>query len=208
MFTTKELFSKALMIELPWFIEKMEFDQTQGKLDVWIDFARGSEFFFEDKTLGISGKFKAYDSTVKTWRHMNFFQYQCYLHAKVPRVDLGNGKYRLVKTPWEGLSNGFTLLFEAMLMELVRLMPVRQVAKSVQSDGTSFVGSYEKVYDAGARASGLLGGDPYWRGRDSRPKGARLCEPLCRCGRTQDAVCCQRKGSSGAPRLLCRSTGT
>ena len=128
MFTTKELFSKVLMIELPWFIEKMEFDQTQGKLDVWIDFARGSEFFFEDKALGISGKFKAYDSKVKTWRHMNFFQYQCYLHAKVPRVDLGNGKYRLVKTPWEGLSNGFTLLFEAMLMELVRLMPVRQVA--------------------------------------------------------------------------------
>jgi hypothetical protein len=49
MFTTKELFSKALMIELPWFIEKMEFDQTRGKLDVWIDFARGSEFFLRIK---------------------------------------------------------------------------------------------------------------------------------------------------------------
>ena len=128
MFTTKELFSKALMIDLPWFIENMEFDQSQGRLDVHIGFTKGSEFFFEDKSLGISGRFKAYDSTVKTWRHMNFFQYQCYLHTKVPRVDLGNGKYRLVKTPWEGLSNGFTLLFEAMLMELVRLMPVRQVA--------------------------------------------------------------------------------
>ena len=128
MFSTQELFSKALMIDLPWFIERMEFDQAQGKLDIWIDFARGSEFFFEDKLLGISGKFKAYDTTEKTWRHMNFFQYECYLHTKVPRVDLGNGKYRLVKTPWEGLSNGFTLLFEAMLMELVRLMPVRQVA--------------------------------------------------------------------------------
>ena len=59
---------------------------------------------------------------------MNFFQYQCYQHAIVPRVDLGNGKFRLVKTPWEGLSNSFTLLFEAMLMELVRLLPARQVA--------------------------------------------------------------------------------
>ena len=115
MFSTQELFSKALMIDLPWFIERMEFDQAQGKLDIWIDFARGSEFFFEDKLLGISGKFKAYDTTEKTWRHMNFVQYECYLHTKVPRVDLGNGKYRLVKTPWEGLSNGFTLLFEAFL---------------------------------------------------------------------------------------------
>jgi hypothetical protein len=33
MFTTEELFSHALMIELPWFIEKMEFNQPEGKLD-------------------------------------------------------------------------------------------------------------------------------------------------------------------------------
>jgi transposase len=59
---------------------------------------------------------------------MNFFKHQCYLHAKVPRVDLGNGKYRLVKTPWEGLSNVFSLLLLAMLMELARLMPVRQMS--------------------------------------------------------------------------------
>ena len=59
MFTTKDLFSKALMIDLPWFIEKMEFNQPEGKLDIWIDFEEGSKFFFEDKALGISGKFKA-----------------------------------------------------------------------------------------------------------------------------------------------------
>ena len=34
MFTTKELFSKAMLIDLPWFIEKMEFHENQGKLDV------------------------------------------------------------------------------------------------------------------------------------------------------------------------------
>jgi hypothetical protein len=72
MFTTKDLFSKALMIDLPWFIEKMEFNQPEGKLDIWIDFEEGSKFFFEDKALGISGKFKAYDTRQKTWRHMNF----------------------------------------------------------------------------------------------------------------------------------------
>jgi transposase len=71
--------------------------------------------------LEITGKFKAYDTKQKIWRHMNFFQYQSNLHAKVPRMDLGNGKYRLVSTPWEGLANGFTLLFEAMLMELIRI---------------------------------------------------------------------------------------
>ena len=129
MFTTKELFSKALMIELPWYIDRMDFDPEKGKLDVWIDFARGSDFFFEDKSLGVSGRFKAYDTTEKVWRHLNFFQYECLLHARIPRVDLGNGRYRLVKAPWEGVSNGFTLLFEALLLEFMKRMPVHQVGR-------------------------------------------------------------------------------
>ncbi len=74
MFTTKELFSKALMIELPWYIDRMDFNPEKGKLDIWIDFARGSDFLFEDKAMCIKGKFKAYDTTEKVWRHLNFFQ--------------------------------------------------------------------------------------------------------------------------------------
>lgn len=41
MFRTLDLFSIALMIELPWFIDKKAFDQVKGTLDVWIDFERG-----------------------------------------------------------------------------------------------------------------------------------------------------------------------
>jgi hypothetical protein len=58
-----------------------------------------------------------------------FFQYECHLHARIPRLNLGEGRYRLATAPWEGLANEFTLLFEAFLMELVRVMPVHQVCK-------------------------------------------------------------------------------
>jgi len=47
---------------------------------------------------------------------MNLFQYQCYLHAKAIRVDLGNGKYRLVSSPRVVLSNGpegYNSIFQA-----------------------------------------------------------------------------------------------
>ena len=50
------------------------------------------------------------------------------MHARVPRVKLPNGKTKLIKTPWEGLSNGFTLLFEALLLQLCQAMPVSKVA--------------------------------------------------------------------------------
>jgi transposase len=131
MMTQKELFAAALMIEKPWFIQKIGFDQQQGKLDIWIDFERGSVFYYKDEELGIEGHFKAYDTAQKTWRHLNFFQYQCYLHAWIPRVDIDNGKVRQVHAPWEGQTTGFTLLFEAFIMELVKLMPVHQVAKLI-----------------------------------------------------------------------------
>lgn len=129
MFSQKELFAKALIVEKPWFIQEVNFDPQDGKLDIWIDFEAGSEFFYEDKELGISGYFKAYDTTKKTWRHLNFFQYQCYLHAWIPRVEVGNGKVRQVTAPWEGYTRGFTLLFEAFILELVKFMPVHQICQ-------------------------------------------------------------------------------
>jgi len=121
-------------------------------LDVYIDFKKGSTFSYEyveykteTKKEIIDGKekevkskieinrenfdnLKPYDTTKKTWRHLNFFEHECYLHARVPRVRLPNGKTKLIKTPWEGLSNGFTLLFEALLLQLCQAMPVNKVA--------------------------------------------------------------------------------
>jgi transposase len=123
------LFAKALMIEKPWYIDRIDFDQEKSKLDLWIDFARGSLFAFDDAGLGIRGQYKAYNTMENEWRHLNFFQFECHLHARFPRLDLGDGRYRQATAPWEGLANGFTLLFEAFMFELVRFMPVHQVAK-------------------------------------------------------------------------------
>lgn len=117
------------MVEKPWFVHEVHFDQEAGKLEIWIDFERGSTFYYEDEELGIKGHFKAYDTNQKTWRHLNFFQYQCYLHAWIPRVDIGNGKVRQVGTPWEGHALGFTLLFEAFILELSKVLPVHKVCK-------------------------------------------------------------------------------
>jgi len=60
---------------------------------------------------------------------MIFFQHVCLLHARILRVDIGEGKYSQVSPPWEGLAHGFTLLFEAFLLELAKVMPVNRIAK-------------------------------------------------------------------------------
>ena len=38
--TQEELFAKALMVEKPWFIDRIKLDLPQGQLDIYIDFER------------------------------------------------------------------------------------------------------------------------------------------------------------------------
>jgi len=145
---TEELFQMALNITAPWFVKNLNFNEKEKRLDVYIDFKKGSIFsydFVETKVKIIDEKevkttnktklkperfedLKAYDTTNKKWRHLNFFEHECYIHARVPRVKLPNGKVKTIKTPWEGISNGFTLLFEALLMQLCSAMPINKVA--------------------------------------------------------------------------------
>ncbi len=123
----QELFEMALNVTEPWYIKDVKFDSEVKRLDIYLDFKKGSVFTYKDDDTELAG-LKAYDTTQKRWRHLNFFEHECYLHARVPRVKLPDGKVKLIKTPWEGLSNGFTLLFEALLMQLASAMPVKKVA--------------------------------------------------------------------------------
>ncbi len=46
-------------------------------------------------------------------------------------MDTGDSKPRLIKAPWSGKEKGFTLLFEALLLELCEAMPVHKVANLI-----------------------------------------------------------------------------
>jgi transposase len=116
------LFEIALSIEKPFFIKDIQFDVEKKRLDIFIDFKRGSSFNYKDEVC------KAYDTKDKQWRHLNFFEHECYLNVRVPRIKLGNGKIKLISFPWEGQNSGFTLLFEALVLQLCKAMPVNQVS--------------------------------------------------------------------------------
>ena len=103
------------------------------RLDIRLTFPRGSVFVCPK--CGQSG-LKAHDTTDKAWRHLNFFQHEAWLSAKVPRVKRDRCGVRLVSVPWARPGSGFTLLFEALVMSLVRAMPVRTLAKSIGEQDT------------------------------------------------------------------------
>jgi transposase len=103
----------------------VRFDAGQRRLDLRIDFAKGSRFACPE--CGRDGC-EVHDSEEKTWRHLDFFEHQAYLTARVPRVRCAEHKVKQVEVPWARERSGFTLLFEALVMALVKEMPVKAVA--------------------------------------------------------------------------------
>lgn len=121
----KELFQLALGLG-PWIVVAYEFSRDKGRLDIELDFPPGRAFPCpECEAEGC----KVHDSERKTWRHLNFFQYEAYLHARVPRVDCKKCGVRLVRVPWARRESGFTLLFEALVMIMAREMPVKALSR-------------------------------------------------------------------------------
>src|SRR5262245_38878400 len=128
-----DLLQLALGLVPPWMVAAADFDAGNKRLDIEIDFKTGGRFPCPE-----CGKAECpvHDTVKKTWRHLDFFQHQAFLHARVARIDCPNCGVRLVNVPWARPGSGFTLLFEAFAMTLVTAMPVAAAARLVGEHDT------------------------------------------------------------------------
>lgn len=129
---SKEIFSLALNLQPPWFIKDIMLEKGDsklfGRLTIQIDFEKGARFTMSD-----GQEYSAYDTEIKTWQHLNFFEHECFISARVPRVQDNENSVLTVQVPWSRPGSGFTLLFEAFAMLLIeKEMPVNKVAKTVR----------------------------------------------------------------------------
>ncbi len=127
MFDQIDLFTSALGLQSPWKVTNVKFDITESRLDIYIAKIKGSKV-----NCPVCGKeCTAHDSKDRTWRHLNFFQYKAFIHCKIPRCNCDEHGVKQIDVPWAREGSGFTLLFEAFVMTLVRNMPVNAVANMI-----------------------------------------------------------------------------
>lgn len=126
------LFTLALGLSSPWEVKELVFTAESRRLDIRIDFPRGSSFPCPE----CGEPSKVHDTEEKSWRHLDFFQHSAYLTARVPRCRCDQHGVKQVEVPWARPGSGFTLLFEALLMALMREMPVKAVARIVGEHDT------------------------------------------------------------------------
>lgn len=122
---SEALFTAALGIAPPWEIDSVDFDAETKTLSIKLNFAVGSKFPFP----GVESLCPVHDTVMKRYRHLNFFQHECYLEVRTPRVKLPDGSVRLVEPPFAGRLPGFTLLFEALIIMLSKEMTFSAVAR-------------------------------------------------------------------------------
>ena len=119
------LFTSALGLVAPWEVEKVELDTSRRRIDFEV---RCTGKMLACPHCGALDQ-RVHDRLRRSWRHLDFFQFEAWLHADVPRVACaGCDKTSQVGVPWAREGSGFTALFEALALALCRELPVKQAA--------------------------------------------------------------------------------
>jgi transposase len=119
------LFTSALGLQPPWVVEDVKLDTARRRIDFEISCR---EARLACPACGATAQ-PVHDRLRRSWRHLDFFQFEAWLHCEVPRVACGGcGKTTQMPVPWARPGSGFTAAFEALALALCRDLLVRQAA--------------------------------------------------------------------------------
>lgn len=123
------LFTSALGLQPPWAVEDVKLDVVRRRIDFEVS-CQGA--LLSCPACGAAAQ-RVHDRLRRSWRHLDFFQYEAWLHADVPRVACGGcGKTTQLPVPWARPGSGFTAAFEALALALCSQLPVRQAAEMLR----------------------------------------------------------------------------
>jgi transposase len=124
------LFGLALGLQAPWEVKRLKFDGEPKRLEIELDFKEGARW---DCPHCAKPGCAVHDTKWREWRHLNFFEHATLLRARVPRAECPACGVKQVEVPWGKPGSGFTLLFEAFVLMLVRSgLPVSKIAEKLR----------------------------------------------------------------------------
>lgn len=119
------MYQEVIHLSKPWYILDIKIEPHDKTEIILLDFDKGATF--DCPKCGIKGC-KVHDTHPDRKRHLNFHDYRCCLHARVPRVICPNCGVITVDVPWGRKHSGFTYEYEMKILSLARAMPISKVA--------------------------------------------------------------------------------
>ena len=128
------LFSQALGLVSPWHVEQALLNVNSNRIDLHIawrsDVAACPACGAPDQRL--------HDHRQRSWRHLDFFQFEAHVHCQLPRVQCSACRATSqLAVPWARAGSRFTLMFEALALTLAREMPVAACARILRCSGNA-----------------------------------------------------------------------
>lgn len=152
--STEALFTAALGLQAPWRVQRAELNTAKRRIDFDVVC---TEQRMTCPHCGVVDQ-GIHERVRRSWRHLDFFQFEAWLHADIPRVACSAcGKTSQVAVPWAREGSGFTLLFEALALSLCKELPVAQAARHLRADAKAL---WRRIayYVAQARAQDDMSG--------------------------------------------------
>ncbi len=119
------LFTSALGLQAPWSVKDVNLDTARRRIDFNL-ICNARRLPCPHCNAPDQG---VHDRLGRQWRHLDFFQFEAWLHAEVPRVACSAcGQTSQIDVPWAREGSGFMALFEALALSLCQELPVRQAA--------------------------------------------------------------------------------
>ena len=119
------LFTSALGLQTPWSVKDVKLDTSRRRIDFNL-ICNARRLPCPHCNAPDQG---VHDRLTREWRHLDFFQFEAWLHAEVPRIACSAcAKTTQIEVPWAREGSGFTALFEALALSLCQELPVRQAA--------------------------------------------------------------------------------
>ena len=119
----KDLYSRILGIEKPWFVDDVILDEKGRKVEILLEYA-GDPVCPE-----CGSTCPRYDANRRSWQHLDTMQFRTFLTAEVPRSNCGDHGIRQVRVPWAEKGSRFTALFEAVVIDWLREATISAVAR-------------------------------------------------------------------------------
>jgi transposase len=122
------LLNMLLNVKSPWVTTSIEVDEKEKTVLITIDLERGSQF----PCPKCGHMSKLHDSTFRSWRHLDLFNYVCYLNVKIPRTKCQHhGVKTIEEIPWGRMGSHYSFLFEAKVMRLCKYMSVSAISREL-----------------------------------------------------------------------------
>ncbi len=114
--TYLDLTRLTLRLGSDWEIDEVLLDEPSKRVDIYISHWGGPLVCPETGEIGT-----LYDHRrVRVWRHLDCYEFKCFVHCRVPRVKSSVG-VKTLRTPWATASSRFTDAFECWAIDLLKV---------------------------------------------------------------------------------------